>query len=210
MADLRKPLVPPVGAILLAAGAALRMGAGGQHKLLAEFEGVPLVRRSAQVLIDAGSRPVVVVTGHRHAEIEAALTGLDVIPRFNPAYAAGMGASLACGFSHDAIPALSGVVVMLSDMPGVTSAHVAQLVGAFRGQRAQAVLRASCDGQPGHPVVIPAALFGAMGQLSGDSGARGMIRASGLPVVDIDIGPAALCDVDTPEAVIRAGGVLTD
>ena len=36
-----------VGAILLAAGQAKRMGENGQHKLLAEFDGVPLVRRSA-------------------------------------------------------------------------------------------------------------------------------------------------------------------
>lgn len=201
---------PAVGAVLLAAGQARRMGAGGQHKLLAEFGGVPLVRRGAQALIDAGTGPVVVVTGHRHDEIQATLAGLDVVLRFNPEYREGMGRSLACGFGYDAIPRLAGVVVMLSDMPRISGAHIAQLVRAFHGQGAQAVLRASCDGRPGHPVIVPAALFGAMRRLSGDFGARTLIRDSGLPVVDLDIGPAALCDVDTPQAVIRAGGVLTD
>ena len=37
-----------VVAVLLAAGRASRMGITGQHKLLAEFDGVPLVRRSAR------------------------------------------------------------------------------------------------------------------------------------------------------------------
>jgi molybdenum cofactor cytidylyltransferase len=46
--------------------------------------------------------------------------------------------------------------------------------------------------------------------LEGDIGARAIIESSGLPVVDVDIGPAAHIDVDTPEAVIAAGGVLKE
>jgi len=45
-------------------------------------------------------------------------------------------------------------------------------------------------------------------RLEGDVGARHIIETSGVPVVDIDIGDAAHLDVDTPEAVIGAGGVL--
>ena len=45
-------------------------------------------------------------------------------------------------------------------------------------------------------------------RLEGDVGARHIIETSGLPVIDIDIGDAAHLDVDTPEAVLAAGGVL--
>ncbi|EJC85342.1 hypothetical protein Rleg4DRAFT_7669 [Rhizobium leguminosarum bv. trifolii WSM2297] len=44
----RSPEPMSVAIILLAAGRASRMGVGGPHKLLAEFAGVPLVRRSAE------------------------------------------------------------------------------------------------------------------------------------------------------------------
>jgi molybdenum cofactor cytidylyltransferase len=52
-----------VAIILLAAGKASRMGVGGPHKLLAEFAGVPLVRRSAARAVSSGADSVTVVTG---------------------------------------------------------------------------------------------------------------------------------------------------
>jgi molybdenum cofactor cytidylyltransferase len=45
-------------------------------------------------------------------------------------------------------------------------------------------------------------------RLSGEVGARELIADSKLPVIMIDIGPAALLDVDTPTAIIENGGVL--
>lgn len=61
-----------VAIILLAAGRASRMGVGGPHKLLAEFAGVPLVRRSAERAVSSSANSLTVVTGYRHEEIEAA------------------------------------------------------------------------------------------------------------------------------------------
>ncbi|WP_425327153.1 hypothetical protein [Rhizobium sullae] len=49
------------------------MGEGGQHKLLAEFDGMPLVRRGVSIAMASGASAVIVVTGHRRAEIEASL-----------------------------------------------------------------------------------------------------------------------------------------
>jgi molybdenum cofactor cytidylyltransferase len=37
-------------------------------------------------------------------------------------------------------------------------------------------------------------------------GARHLIETSGLAVTDVEIGDAAQIDVDTPEAIIAAGG----
>ncbi|VDC25028.1 Nicotine blue oxidoreductase [Pseudogemmobacter humi] len=199
---------PSLGAILLAAGAARRMAPSGYHKLLAEFDGTPLVRRAAQTLLSADVSPVLAVTGHRHQEIGAALGGLDIRLVFNPGYASGIGSSLACGFSDPGLSQQDGVLVMLADMPGITPDHVKQMAEMFRRHDRAAVLRASHDGQPGNPVIIPRALCEGMRRLTGDNGARDLIRRSDLPVLDVEIGPAALLDVDTAEAVTRAGGVL--
>ena len=63
----------PVAGVLLAAGRSSRMGS---NKLLLGVGGEPLVRRAARVALEAGLDPVVVVTGHQAALVEAALRGL--------------------------------------------------------------------------------------------------------------------------------------
>lgn len=197
-----------IGALMLAAGQARRMGKDGPHKLLAEFEGVPLVRRTAETLLASRAHPVVAVTGHRRGDIEAALAGLDVTSAFNPDFASGMASSLVTGFSLPDLSKLDGILVMLADMPAVTAAHIDRLVSAFHEAGGGVVVRSVSEGKRGNPIIIPRAAYPAILRLEGDVGARAIIEGSGLPVVDVDIGPAAHLDVDTADAVTAAGGVL--
>ena len=193
--------------LVLAAGKARRMGEGG-HKLLAEFAGEPLVRRSTRVLLEGGLSQVTVVTGHRREEIETALTGLDVQRVHNPDYASGMASSLVSGLLSGTMSEADGILVMLADMPGVTPEDIARMVEAFRAEGGRAVIRAVSAGKRGNPVILPRATFAAIRKLEGDTGARAIIETCGLPVVDVEIGAAAHLDVDTPEAVLQAGGIL--
>ncbi|NTI22452.1 NTP transferase domain-containing protein [Rhizobium rhizogenes] len=204
-----KPEVPiSVAVVLLAAGKASRMGEGGPHKLLAEFDGMPLVRRSALTALSSGAASVAAVTGHRREEIEEALTGLAVEQVYNPDYASGMASSLVAGIGAPAARRSDGVLVMLADMPGITSDDLKVLIAAFRQANGQAIVRAVSHGKRGNPVILPRAVYDAVMRLEGDVGARHIIETSGLAVVDVDIGDAAHLDVDTPEAVLAAGGIL--
>ncbi|MDW5313563.1 molybdopterin-binding/glycosyltransferase family 2 protein [Rhizobium sp. PL01] len=196
-----------VAGVLLAAGRASRMGESGQHKLLAEFEGVPLVRRGAQTALQAGVRHVFAVTGHRQTEIRAALAGLDVITVENTDYAMGMASSLIAGVNA-AGNDFDGLLVMLADMPWVSAEDLAALISAFKAGQGLTIVRAMSAGKRGNPVILPRSTFEAIRQLQGDVGARHIIETCGLPVIDVDIGPAAHLDLDTPEAIIAAGGIL--
>lgn len=196
-----------VAGLVLAAGRASRMGNGG-HKLLAEFSGEPLVRRSARAVAEGGLEPVAVVTGYRADEICKALGGLDLRFVYNPDHASGMASSLAAGLDLAAVAEADGVLVMLADMPGVTAHDIHRLVTAFRENGGRVVVRAVSSGKRGNPVVLPRSLYPSLRRLEGDTGARTIIETSGLPVIDVDIGDAAHLDVDTPEAVLEAGGVL--
>ncbi|MCD1266362.1 4-diphosphocytidyl-2C-methyl-D-erythritol kinase [Shinella sumterensis] len=198
-----------VAAVILAAGKASRMGEGGAHKLLAEFDGEPLVRRTAKTALAADASSVIVVTGHRRSEIMAALSGLDVTAVENPDYASGMASSLMSGFSARVARDADGVLVMLADMPGVKADDLNLLIAAFRSASGRAIVRAVSRGKRGNPVILPKSLGDAVMRLEGDVGARHIIETSGLPIIDTDIGDAAHLDVDTPEAVRAAGGVLT-
>ncbi|WP_420836200.1 nucleotidyltransferase family protein [Agrobacterium salinitolerans] len=197
-----------VAAVILAAGKASRMGNGGGHKLLAEFDREPLVRRVAKTALAADVESVIVVTGHRREAIEATLLGLEVTAIYNPDYASGMASSLIAGYSAATARDIDGVIVMLADMPGVTAGDLDALIAAFRLAFAKAVVRAVSRGQRGNPVVLPRSLHGAIMRLEGDVGARQLIETPGVTVIDLDIGDAARLDVDTPEDVLAAGGVL--
>jgi len=201
--------LPSVAILLLAAGKASRMGEGGPHKLLATFDGVPLVRRMAEQACATAS-PVIVVTGHRQAEIDTALAGLGVETVYNPNHATGMASSIIAGFDADTVGDTDGVLIMLADMPGITAADLSALIAAFRVAAGEVVVRAVSDGKRGNPVILPRSLRAAVLGLRGDIGARSVLEHCGLPIIDVEIGAAALLDVDTPEAVIAAGGVLKD
>jgi molybdenum cofactor cytidylyltransferase len=204
--DLRGPEQPlSVAALVLAAGRASRMN--GSHKLLAAFDGEALVRRSTEAALEAKPARVLVVTGHRADEIEAELAGLKIDIVRNPDHAQGMSTSLRAGITALG-PGCDGVVVMLADMPHVTGADVRLLLDAFTAAGGHAIVRAVSGGKRGNPVVLPRATFAAIRALEGDVGARHIVESAGLDIVDVEIGEAAHIDVDTPEAVLAAGGVL--
>lgn len=196
----------PVGVVLLAAGRASRMGEEAGHKLLAEFDGEALIRKMARTAIASRARATVVVTGHRGADIAASLSGLELDLVDNPEFVSGMASSLRLGLGALGGDIL-GALVLLADMPALRPEHLDRLISAFAGSDGRAIVRA-CDGERrGNPVILPRAAFAEAMLLTGDVGARALIESGGWPVIDVEIGPAARLDVDTPEAVRMAGGV---
>jgi molybdenum cofactor cytidylyltransferase len=196
-----------VHAVLLAAGRSSRMG--GPNKLMALFDGKPLVRRTAERVLASGVAGTVAVTGHQAGRVDAALAGLDLRVVHNADFAEGLSSSLRAGVA--ALPEdTAGALVVLGDMPGVSSADLDRLVAAFRKAGGRAVVRATHRGKRGNPVLLPRALFSEIAALHGDTGARHLVEAEGLDVVDVEIGAGASVDVDTREAMELAGGVLQD
>ncbi|RRI03492.1 4-diphosphocytidyl-2C-methyl-D-erythritol kinase [Mesorhizobium tamadayense] len=198
---------PRVDIVLLAAGRSSRMG--GPNKLLALFEGKPLVRRTAERALGSKAASTIVVTGHQRERVRSALSGLDVALADNPDFADGLASSLKAGIARVA-PEAAGAIIVLGDMPGVSSKDLDSLIDAFRRSGGRAVVRAAHLGKRGNPVLLPRSLFAAVAHLEGDTGARHLVEAEGLDVIDVEIGQGASIDVDTREALEGAGGVLQD
>ena len=196
-----------VAALILAAGQARRMR--GPNKLLARFEGAPLVRRVAESALASKANSVIVVTGHRAGDISKALAGLDVQIVHNPDFADGLATSLKTGLS--AVPeSASGALVLLADMPGISTAIVNGLIAAFERKPAPAIVLPTVDGKRGNPVLWARAFFPELMAVTGDTGARHILARHEEAVERVEIGAAAGLDVDTPEALAEAGGVLVD
>jgi molybdenum cofactor cytidylyltransferase len=201
------PRSPKVHAVVLAAGRSSRMG--GPNKLMAQFSGEPLIRRTVERTLASKTSGAVVVTGHQAARIQAALEGLEIVFAHNPDFASGLAGSLKAGVA--ALPEdAAGALIVLGDMPGVGTSDIDRLIDAFCKTGGQAIVRATHDGKRGNPVLLPRALFRAVAQLEGDTGARHLIEAGLMPVMDVEIGEAAAVDVDTRDALESAGGVLQD
>ncbi|MEP9371371.1 molybdopterin-binding/glycosyltransferase family 2 protein [Mesorhizobium sp. KR1-2] len=202
-----KPAPVRVGVVVLAAGRSSRMG--GPNKLMALFGDRPLIRRTAERAVASHAAVTVVVTGHERERVEAVLAGLDVKFVHNPDYATGLSSSLKAGIA--ALPAdIAGALIVLADMPGITTDDLDRMVDAFKAAGGRPILRATHEGRRGNPVLLPRSLFPAVAGLQGDTGARHIVEAEGANVIDVEIGPGAVLDVDTRDAMENAGGALQD
>lgn len=192
-----------IDALVLAAGASSRMK--GQQKLLAKIDGRPLVRRAVEAAIESGVASVTVVVGHRGDEVTAALTDLDVKFVDNQHYATGLSSSVRAGVqSLDA--ETDGVVILLGDMPEITSKIVTAVIDGFDPDLGRHIVVPTFDGKAGNPVLWSRRYFPDLISLDGDMGAREMIRANTDSIAWVKTGPAVTIDVDTPEALAAIGG----
>jgi len=203
---------PPVAdgrraaALVLAAGRSTRMG--GPNKLLAEIGGKPLVRFVAEQALASRAAPVLVVTGHERAKVEAALAGLRVRFVHNPDYAAGLSTSLKAGLAA-LPPEVDGAIVCLGDMPQVTAGLIDRMLDAFDPARGAFVVVPIIEGKRGNPVVWSRRFFPDLMALEGDVGARHLIAAHADAVAEVPVeDSAALTDVDTPDALLAVKAEL--
>ncbi|MCX5578388.1 molybdopterin-binding/glycosyltransferase family 2 protein [Kaistia terrae] len=196
---------PKIAALVLAAGQGRRMG--GPNKLLAEIDGRSLVRTVVDAAGASRAASVTVVTGHRRQEVEQALVGTGVRTVHNPDYAEGLSTSLRQGVARLGDD-IDGVVVMLADMPMVTSAILDRLIEAFDPSADRLVVVPTHLGKRGNPVLWSRAFFAELCAIEGDTGARHLIGAHADAVVEVEIGPEVALDLDTPEALRAMGGTL--
>jgi molybdenum cofactor cytidylyltransferase len=197
------PRAPRVAAVVLAAGQSRRMGT--ENKLLAEVDGKPMVAHAVEQALASQAEPVIVVTGHERARVEAALAGFAVQRVHNPDYAAGLSTSLHRGLA--VVPdAAEGVVVCLGDMPRVEAAAIDRLIAAFNPLEGRAICVPTWGGKRGNPVLFARRFLAEMQEIAGDVGARHLIGEYPEMVCEVAMdetgsGRGVLVDVDTPEAL---------
>jgi molybdenum cofactor cytidylyltransferase len=191
---------PRVAAILLAAGASSRMR--GADKLLEPVaDGRPVLRAAADAALASQADKVVAVLPPGAAARRAALAGTAAEIVEAPDAAEGMAVSLRAGLRATAEGA-DAVVVLLADMPEVGPAAIDRLIAAFDPEEGRDICRAVSEaGEPGHPVLFGRRFFETLAGLTGDRGAREVLREAAEFVTEVPTpGRAAVVDLDTPEA----------
>jgi molybdenum cofactor cytidylyltransferase len=196
----REGVLTALEAIVLAGGSGSRFGGG---KLTHAWRGGALIDGALAAAFAAPARTVTVVTGAdvRVEEVARAYAVRSGQPErlrivHCADHAEGMGATLRAGIAS--LPAdAAGAYVFLGDMPAIPPAILPALAAAVAAGAPAAAPRH--NGQRGHPVLFSAALFPQLRTLTGDQGARDVLRALGcaLALVDAD-DPGVLVDIDRP------------
>ncbi len=170
-----------VAAVVLAAGQGRRFGA---LKQLLPWRGVPLVAHVAdQALACPDIARVIVTVGAGAEQTRDALGSRCVDVVTVPDWAAGQSRSVqaglrAAGFVVSAQPngAVSAVLFLLADQPGVSPDLLSALIERHRATLAPVVAPRYRE-QRGNPVLFDRVTFGEFARLSGDIGARPIIQA---------------------------------
>ncbi|MDR2502296.1 MAG: nucleotidyltransferase family protein [Oscillospiraceae bacterium] len=181
-----------ISALILAAGFSSRMGA---FKPLLPVVGLPAIRKT----VDSASpaRNIVVVTGHRRAELERALSATPAVCVFNSSYSDGMFSSLQTGLA--ALPDNTDAFFMLpGDCCAVASSTLSALIAAYSGE----IIYPKYLGRRGHPPLVPARHIAGLLAYCGADGARGYLSAQPCSALETD-DPGILLDMDTPEDYAR-------
>jgi len=187
-----------IAGLLLAAGGATRFGS---QKLLAPLaDGVPLVRHTAMTLCHEVDTMVIVV-GSEADDVTQVLNDVDAVIVRNDVWAEGLSTSLQAGVR--ALPTeAAAAIVALGDQPFVDPGVIHTIVKQWKATGVP-IVSARYAGTRGHPVLFDRTIFEELLQVTGDTGARGVIDREAARVAYVDVNAPMPADVDTPADLAR-------
>ena len=178
----------------------------GAFKPLLPFGALTVSETCINNLLAAGVREVVVVIGHRAAELRARLAHLPVRFALNAEAGSEMGVSIARG-----VEALSGdgaagetaaagaVLIALADHPAVSATEIAEVIAAHRRTGARLVVP-QWRGRGGHPVLVSMSLRASLLNLDATGGLRALFESHASEVLRLPVAsPFIARDMDTWE-----------
>lgn len=186
-----------IAGIVLAAGMSKRFDG---NKLLADFQGKPLIRRVLETALASRLEQVVLVLGYESERVCSVLEPLldnhrlEVV--LNPSYQKGQSSSVIAGLNavYDHI---SAAMFLMGDQPMLNAGVIDTLIARYQGQTGKGICYPTCNGQRRNPVIFSERFFPDMLNLSGDTGARALIEGNPDQVITVDFNePLFFQDVD--------------
>lgn len=192
---------PRFSAVILAAGRSTRTGT--TNKLLLPFKEDTILGTVIRAVEASGVGEIIIVTGYQAHRIKhVASSALKASGKpwkvvHAPHFMRGLSESLKAGI--EAVhPKSKGAIVCLGDMPLITHQVIDSLLDEYRAGDLAAV--PTREGKWGNPVLLSRALFPKVRALTGDKGAKPILkRLKGrLLFVPVDEEGVEI-DIDTPE-----------
>ena len=187
-------------AVLLGAGKSTRFGSDKRKSLV---DGTPLLSKTTSLYSEEFSRVVVVI---RPDDNVSALIAdhCEVVVAHDTDQ--GMSRSLAAGIH--AIGEASWAVVGLVDMPSI-SISTLKLIKIRIEQGDFGIVRPFYQNQPGNPIAFSSSYFIELTNLSGDQGAREIVKRDHQLVCKLHVQDPGVClDIDTEQDAVTANELL--
>jgi molybdenum cofactor cytidylyltransferase len=154
----------------------------GRPKQLLPIDGRPLLQIVVDNALDSQLDEIILVLGAEAESVRAALDPVSVSRIHvvvNPDHASGQSSSLRAGLAA-ADDGARGAAILLGDQPGVTSDLIDRVLDLFAAGHTR-LLRPEYGGDgiprvPGHPVLLARSVWPETARLTGDAGARSLIR----------------------------------
>ncbi len=123
----------------------------GAFKPLLPFGNTTVIQSCIQNLRGAGVAQIVVVLGHRAAEVQASLNDPQLSFSLNPEPDSAMSTSIICGMQQ--LPANTGaVLIALADHPATPPEAIEAVINAW--QNGARLIIPEFQGHGGHPVLV--------------------------------------------------------
>ena len=185
--------------IILAAGNSTRMGK--DNKLLRNVGGASLVRNTAIEMLSSDLDCCSIVLGYQSDKVAAVIKDLSINLILNPLWEEGQASSLKAAL-NSLDTSYSDLLVMLGDLPGVTSKHINKIIEEhlLTNNRKSKITIPSFNGRKGNPVIWGRSFFPDLSNLQGDVGGRALFsqHPAAINLLDME-DPAVVTDTDTPE-----------
>jgi CTP:molybdopterin cytidylyltransferase MocA len=182
------------GIIILAAGNASRFGS---LKQLLHYNNKTLLHHVIDEAINSGAEPVVVVTGANAHEITKNINNARVQIEYNEKWQQGMASGIAAGV-HKIITLnndIENIIITVCDQPFVSATLFRQLY-QMRNEGVQHIVASVYADTIGTPALFTQKYFDALLSLTGDEGAKKIIKANADDVATVDF-PQGIIDIDT-------------
>jgi len=184
-----------ISAILLAAGESRRMG---EFKQLLPFGNKTFVEQCVDILKETKVGEIIVVTGHRDAEIRRVLGDRNVKYAHNPDYRLGMATSIKCGVRAVSIGS-QAFLIALVDQPQIKAETISRIIEEYKKMAPKIVVPTN-DGRRGHPILLDASLKDDILQLDPEEGLRQLVHQHSESITSVDVSSrTVLEDCDFPE-----------
>lgn len=175
----------------------------GKPKSLLPWGNRTLIEHQIRTLLQT-DQPVLVILGAQAERIQPIASMYPVRIKVHDNWEAGMGSSISFGISRltELFPEAAGVLIALLDQPLLRYLHFERMDQVFQPGTKRIIVSRSASGWQGAPVLFDSFYFESLRTLTGEEGARKIIRQHPEAVTLVECGEL-LDDMDTPQAYER-------
>jgi molybdenum cofactor cytidylyltransferase len=184
------------GIIILAAGAATRMG---KAKMLLPFSNGHILSHILEQAVSVETNNLCMVTGFYHAEIEKNIDSKSIEIIYNQNWKEGMASSIRKGLLTllEKDKDISTVLLLVADQPYLHGELLKEIYQVYHKTN-RGIVAAQYGNTKGTPVLFDKKYFAQLLALKGDIGAKSILQQNEADCAVVNF-PLGAIDIDTPE-----------